>query len=100
VSFVPLPSSPYQTSHLCQGVILTRSSIQNFTMVAHVEEVCVSASQQGKGLGLILINALDATAKELGVGKLILDCSEKNVEFYEKCGYKKCGQQMEIKYSE
>jgi hypothetical protein len=29
-----------------------------------------------------------------------LDCSEKNVEFYEKCGYKKCGQQMEIKYSE
>jgi glucosamine-phosphate N-acetyltransferase len=56
-------------------------------MVAHVEEVCVSASQQGKGLGLIIINALNATAKELGVGKLILDCSEKNVEFYEKCGY-------------
>jgi hypothetical protein len=28
-------------------------------MVAHVEEVCVSASQQGKGLGLILINALN-----------------------------------------
>jgi glucosamine-phosphate N-acetyltransferase len=69
-------------------------------MVAHVEEVCVSASQQGKGLGLILINALNATAKELGVGKLILDCSEKNVQFYEKCGYTKCGQQMELKFSE
>jgi glucosamine-phosphate N-acetyltransferase len=68
--------------------------------VAHVEEVCVSASQQGKGLGLILINALNATAKELGVGKLILDCSEKNVAFYEKCGYSKCGLQMEIKYTE
>ncbi|KAI4849354.1 hypothetical protein E4T44_03398 [Aureobasidium sp. EXF-8845] len=81
-------------------MIVERKFIQNFTMVAHVEEVCVSVSQQGKGLGLILIKALNATAKELGVGKLILDCSEKNVEFYEKCGYTKCGQQMELKYTQ
>ncbi|CAD0089671.1 unnamed protein product [Aureobasidium vineae] len=68
-------------------------------MVAHVEEVCVSASQQGKGLGLILIQALNATAKDLGVGKLILNCSKENIKFYEKCGYSIAGQQMELKCS-
>lgn len=68
-------------------------------MVAHVEEVCVAASQQGKSLGLTIIQALNATAKTLGVGKLILNCSDKNVKFYEKCGYSTAGQQMELKYS-
>ncbi|CAD0087409.1 unnamed protein product [Aureobasidium mustum] len=68
-------------------------------MVAHVEEVCVAASHQGKGLGLIIIQALNATAKDLGVGKLILNCSDKNVKFYEKCGYSTAGQQMELKYN-
>ncbi|KAH0369420.1 acyl-CoA N-acyltransferase, partial [Aureobasidium melanogenum] len=80
-------------------MIVERKFIHDFTMVAHVEEVCVSASEQGKGLGLTVIQALNAIAKDLGVGKLILNCSEKNIKFYEKCGYSIAGQQMELKYS-
>ncbi|KAG9950253.1 hypothetical protein KCU85_g3736, partial [Aureobasidium melanogenum] len=80
-------------------MIVERKFIHNFTMVAHVEEVCVSASHQGKGLGLTVIQALNAVAKGLGIGKLILNCSEKNIKFYEKCGYSIAGQQMELKYN-
>lgn len=69
-------------------------------MVAHVEEVCVSKSEQGKGLGLTLITTLNAIANNLGVRKLILDCGEHNTEFYHKCGYSKAGQQMELKYGD
>jgi glucosamine-phosphate N-acetyltransferase len=74
------------------------SSIQDLTTVAHVEEVCVAKSQQGKGLGLQVIKALSATAEGLGVGKLILNCSAENAEFYKKCGYELAGQQMKLVY--
>lgn len=78
-------------------MILDRKFIQNFTTIAHVEEVCISSSHQKQGLGLLLINALNALAMEsLGVDKLILNCSEENVGFYEKCGYERAGVQMRV----
>ncbi|THW08170.1 acetyltransferase [Aureobasidium pullulans] len=78
-------------------MILDRKFIQNFTTIAHVEEVCISSSHQKQGLGLLLINALNALAMEsLGVDKLILNCSEDNVGFYEKCGYERAGVQMRV----
>ncbi|KAI5197993.1 hypothetical protein E4T39_07026 [Aureobasidium subglaciale] len=80
-------------------MIVERKFIQDFTMVAHVEEVCVSSTQQGKGLGLKLVQALNATAEKVGVAKLILNCSNENIKFYERCGYTKAGQQMELKYN-
>ncbi|GAB7354890.1 hypothetical protein MBLNU459_g5528t1 [Dothideomycetes sp. NU459] len=79
-------------------MITERKFIQNFTTVAHVEEVCVLESQQGKGLGLAVIKALNAVAKEIGVRKLILNCDKKNIEFYKKCGYSTSGQEMELKF--
>ena len=41
-----------------------------------------------------IIEALDAIAKNVGCYKAILDCSEANKPFYEKCGYKVAGVQM------
>jgi len=34
--------------------------------------------------------------ESLGVDKLILNCSEENVGFYEKCGYERAGVQMRV----
>ena len=56
------------------------------------------ASEQGKKLGQRIIEALDHLAQAVGCYKAILDCSEKNQPFYEKCGYRLAGVQMVLPY--
>ncbi|KKY21707.1 putative glucosamine 6-phosphate n-acetyltransferase [Phaeomoniella chlamydospora] len=68
--------------------------IYNRGIVGHIEEVVVLKGEQGKGLGLKVIQALDSVAKSVGCSKLILNCSPENIPFYEKCGYEKAGQEM------
>lgn len=62
--------------------------------MGHIEDISVAKDQQGKKLGLRIIQALDAIGVAAGCYKSILDCSEKNRVFYEKCGYKLAGIQM------
>jgi glucosamine-phosphate N-acetyltransferase len=40
-------------------------------------------------LGYWIIETLKHIGAMAGCYKIILDCSEKNVQFYEKCGFKK-----------
>lgn len=54
----------------------------------------VDSSYRGLRLGLRVIESLIETAKESGCYKVILDCSEDNVPFYEKCGLTKKEVQM------
>jgi glucosamine-phosphate N-acetyltransferase len=53
----------------------------------HVEDVAVREDFQGTGIGTLMMNYLEGEAKKANCYKIILDCSEKNVNFYEKCGY-------------
>ncbi|BFZ55921.1 Glucosamine-phosphate N-acetyltransferase-like protein [Savitreella phatthalungensis] len=64
----------------------------------HIEDVSVRSTAQGLGLGKLLITTLTAmaTSDKLGCYKVILDCSEANVPFYQKCGYLQGG--IEMKY--
>jgi glucosamine-phosphate N-acetyltransferase len=62
--------------------------------VGHIEDIAVASDQQGKKLGLRVIQALDYVAEQVGCYKSILDCSEKNEGFYVKCGFRKAGLQM------
>lgn len=77
-------------------LILTLScrSLRNLGAVGHIEDITVQSSEQGKKLGLRIIQTLDHIAQQVGCYKCILDCSEKNQPFYEKCGYKLAGVQM------
>lgn len=68
--------------------------IRNYGRVGHIEDIVVHENTRGYGLGKILINHLSEESKNLGCYKTILDCSDENVGFYEKCGYKKKGAQM------
>ncbi|KAI5238690.1 hypothetical protein E4T43_07242 [Aureobasidium subglaciale] len=77
-------------------MIVDRKFIQNLTTVAHVEDVSVSATHQRRGLGFLLLKTLEGTAKNLGVKKMILDCGDKNVGFYERCGYTESGHHMSL----
>lgn len=70
------------------------NSIHNLGLVGHIEDIAVAKDQQGKKLGLKLIQALDFIAEKVGCYKTILDCSEANEGFYVKCGFKRAGLEM------
>ncbi|VVT51755.1 uncharacterized protein SAPINGB_P003202 [Magnusiomyces paraingens] len=79
-------------------VLVERKLIHGCGLVGHIEDIAVNKSQQGKRLGISLISALTAIGKAAGVYKIILDCSEHNVAFYQKCGYSVAGVEMSIRF--
>lgn len=70
------------------------NSIHHLGLVGHIEDIAVAKDQQGKKLGLRIIQALDFVAEKVGCYKTILDCSEANEGFYVKCGFKRAGLEM------
>ncbi|KAJ9626623.1 Glucosamine-phosphate N-acetyltransferase-like protein [Knufia peltigerae] len=76
------------------AVIVERKFIHNMGLVGHIEDIAVAKNQQGKKLGLRIIQALDYVAENVGCYKCILDCSEANEGFYVKCGFKRAGLEM------
>jgi GNAT superfamily N-acetyltransferase len=76
------------------GVIVERKFIHNLGLVGHIEDIAVAKNQQGKKLGLRIIQALDYVAEKVGCYKSILDCSEANEGFYVKCGFRRAGLEM------
>lgn len=69
-------------------------SIHNLGVIGHIEDIAIAKDQQGKKLGLKMIQALDYVAQHVGCYKTILDCSEVNEGFYIKCGFKRAGVEM------
>lgn len=76
------------------AVFVERKFIHNMGIVGHIEDIAVASNQQGKKLGLRIIQALDYVAENVGCYKCILDCSEANEGFYVKCGFKRAGLEM------
>jgi len=76
------------------ALVVERKFIHNLGMVGHIEDIAVAKDQQGKKLGLRIIQALDFVAEKVGCYKTILDCSEANEGFYVKCGFKRAGLEM------
>jgi glucosamine-phosphate N-acetyltransferase len=76
------------------ALLAERKFIHNLGAVGHIEDIAVAKDQQGKKLGLRLIQALDYIATQVGCYKTILDCSEANEGFYVKCGFRRAGLEM------
>ncbi|KAJ5595518.1 Glucosamine 6-phosphate N-acetyltransferase [Penicillium hispanicum] len=76
------------------SLIVERKFIHELGLVGHIEDIAVEKGQQGKKLGLRIIQALDYVAAQVGCYKSILDCSEANEGFYVKCGFKRAGLEM------
>lgn len=77
-------------------LLVERKMLRNCGLVGHIEDVVVDKSARGTGVGRELIERLATTAKELGCYKVILDCGEQNVGFYEKCGFSRKEVQMAL----
>ncbi|MCJ1453081.1 Glucosamine-phosphate N-acetyltransferase-like protein [Mycoblastus sanguinarius] len=61
-------------------VMVERKFIHNLGLVGHIEDIVVNKDQQGKKLGLRIIEALDHIAEEVGCYKPRLSMGAKNLE--------------------
>lgn len=77
-------------------LLVERKFIHQCGQVGHVEDVVVAERCRGKQLGKLIMDALVAEARRANCYKIILDCAEKNVQFYERCGFTKKELQMVI----
>jgi glucosamine-phosphate N-acetyltransferase len=77
--------------------LVERKFIRGCGKAAHIEDVVVDSGYRGLKLGARLVEALIEAAKEMGCYKVILDCAESNVKFYEKSGLSRKEVQM-VKY--
>ena len=69
-------------------LLIERKFIRDGALVGHIEDVAVRNNLEGKGIGGQLVKHAVQKAASEGCYKVILDCSEKNVSFYKKCGFK------------
>lgn len=70
-------------------LIIEQKFIHNGGKIGHIEDVAVRKGFEGKGIGKEIIIKLISLAKEDGCYKVILDCDERIMKFYEKIGFKK-----------
>lgn len=78
------------------SLILERKLLRGGALCAHIEDVVVCSSARGRGVGKRLVKHLVEVARERHSYKVILDCSQDNVPFYERCGFAKKELQMAL----
>ncbi|KXS17100.1 acyl-CoA N-acyltransferase [Gonapodya prolifera JEL478] len=80
-----------QTSRIAAAgtVMVERKFIHQNGLVGHIEDIVSHPDARGKNLGKAIIDALKHIGASVGCYKIILDCSEKNIPFYVKCGFSK-----------
>ncbi|AGC02048.1 acetyltransferase [Acanthamoeba polyphaga moumouvirus] len=75
-------------------ILIEPKIIHDLSKVAHIEDVIVDQNYRSYGIGGSLIKKAIEISKENGCYKIILDCSEKNIGFYQKYGFVKKEWQM------
>ena len=82
----------HSSSHLMvvdnhQAVIAVGRLHFNNIGEAQIRYMAVAIAQQRKGIGTLLINALEQRAVALGATRIVLDARENALRFYRKQGY-------------
>jgi len=71
-----------------EGMVMIRLNLSHGgRAVAYAENIVVDQSYRGQGIGAQLMAKIAETAKKHHCYKLLLDCSEQNVPFYQKLGF-------------
>lgn len=78
-------------------LLIENKVIHNMGLVAHIEDIVIHNNYRKQGLGKKLIDELVNISIKANCYKIILDCNEKNSNFYEKSGFTKKEIQM-VKY--
>jgi len=69
-------------------LLIEQKFIHDGGRVGHIEDVATNMKYEGKGVGSALVHRAVDFAKEKNCYKVILDCSENNVQFYKRMGFK------------
>lgn len=77
-------------------IIIEQKLIRNFGKVAHIEDVVIDSNYRGQCLGKQLINEAIKISKNNNCYKIILDCDEHNIPFYQKSGFTHKGAFMSL----
>ena len=75
-------------------LLIEQKLIHGGKCVGHIEDLVVDPNFQGKGIGSKLLNFVLDEAKKKHCYKVILDCDENAVKFYEKNNFIKKEVQM------
>jgi glucosamine-phosphate N-acetyltransferase len=70
------------------SLLVERKYIHRGGLVGHIEDVAVHRGHQLRGVGTALVGHATEEARRLGCYKVILDCSEHLIPFYERLGYR------------
>lgn len=76
------------------SLITINKLIRSGNRMALIEDVAVAEESRGHGIGKLLIEDLLKLSVEKRCYKTVLNCSDENVEFYEKCGMYRAENQM------
>jgi ribosomal protein S18 acetylase RimI-like enzyme len=76
------------------SIVTINKILRSGSRMGLIEDVAVASEARGLGLGKLLIESLLALGEELGCYKVVLNCSDANIAFYEKCGMYKAENQM------
>jgi glucosamine-phosphate N-acetyltransferase len=86
---------------LASGTLLIEAKfIHGGSSVGHIEDIVVRKETARKGYGASVVTALLEIAHQRGCYKVILDCADENVVFYEKCGMTQTGKEMSLYFSD
>ena len=78
------------------SLILEHKFLHHGGTIGHIEDVAVHASAQGKGVGTGVVNAVVDMARQSGCYKVILSCTDQNVPFYSRLGFRRHDNGMRI----
>ena len=96
LSKILIISSTIYNKIIGAGTIFKLNKIHN-NPVGQIEDVIISQKYRGLGLGKLIIEKLVKVGiEEFKCYKIILNCLDKNIDFYKKNGFEIVG--MEMKY--
>jgi len=78
------------------SIFIERKFIRKLGKVGHIEDVVVDSGYRKLGLGKILVEYCIEYAKKEQCYKIILNCADHNIPFYEKCGFKNKNVEMSL----
>ena len=70
-------------------IIIENKLLHYVSKVAHIEDVVVDKRYRSTGVGRALIDKCVNESIKRGCYKVILDCADNNIPFYERCGFKR-----------
>jgi len=71
------------------SLLIEKKFVHSGGIVGHIEDVAVRRDRTGQGLGSQVIEHLTAEATKAGCYKVILNCQDHLIPFYERLGYRR-----------